>query len=109
QHELPGVHRAETLQFAAGELRGPEEVHVQAGLPRLDTLDREILPEQAFLGRLVAEQEERGRTRESSLKPFVEDRNPGRRTWPHGLRRRLHHRETTASGSWANGCHEAST
>src|SRR5207247_9395870 len=73
EHKLCRVHRTEALEFAAGELRGAEEVHVQASLACLHTLDHEILAEQALLRRLVAEEEERGWPRESSLKPFVEE------------------------------------
>src|SRR5439155_1008551 len=109
EHELRRIGRSETFQFPAGELRGAEEVHVQAGLSRLDALDREVLAEQALLRRLVAEQEERGRSGETSLKPLVEDRDPGLRARGHRLRGRLHQSETTASGSCANGCHDAST
>src|SRR2546422_373732 len=109
EDELRGVDGPEPFQFAPGKLRGAEEVHVQAGLPGLRALNREILAEEALLCRFLAEQQEGRGTRESPLETLVEDRDSRLRAGGDRLRRRLHHRATTASGSGTNGCQDAST
>src|SRR5438309_2701639 len=109
QNEFRRVDRPEPLHFPTSELGRPEEIDIHGAFPRLHALDGEVLAEDSFLGRLVAEQEQRGGSWEAALEAVVEDRNP--RLRPRGRRahRRRRHRLTTVSGNWWKGCQAAST
>src|SRR6266700_1924435 len=108
EHQLVGVHRAEAPELVSRQLRRAEEVDVQGGLAGLRALDREVLAEDSFLRRLVAEQQQGRGPREAAAESVVEDRDPRLRARARRPRR-LHHIRTSGAGSCKKGCQEAST